>query len=33
LDFLLDATSEPELTKFILDRAQTDRIPGVDMVA
>ena len=33
LDFLLDATSEPELTKFILDRAQPDRIPGVDMVA
>jgi hypothetical protein len=33
LAFLLDATSEPELTKFILGRAQPDRIPGVDMVA
>jgi hypothetical protein len=33
LDFLLDTTSEPELTKFILERAQPDRIPGVKMVA
>jgi hypothetical protein len=33
LDFLLDTTSESELTKFILERAQFDRIPDVKMVA
>jgi hypothetical protein len=32
-DFLLDTTSEPELTKFILERTESDRIPGVKMVA
>jgi len=32
-DFLLGTTIEPELKKFILDRAVFDRIPGVDMAA
>jgi hypothetical protein len=31
LDFLLDTTTEPELKKFIIDRAESDRIPGVNM--
>jgi hypothetical protein len=31
--FLLGATIDPELKKFILDRAVFDRIPGVDMAA
>ena len=33
LDFLLDTTTEPELKKFIIDRAESDRIPGVNMAA
>jgi len=32
-DFLLDASSERELKKFILDRADCDRIPGFSMAA
>jgi hypothetical protein len=31
--FLLDTTTEPELKKFILDRADSDRITGLDMAA
>ena len=32
-EFLLDTTTEPELKKFILDRAKYDRIPGIMMAA
>jgi hypothetical protein len=32
-EFLLDRHTEPELKKFILDRAAYDRIPGFNMVA
>ncbi len=31
-EFLLNRTSEPELTKFILDRAEPDKIPGITMI-
>jgi hypothetical protein len=31
--FLLDTHSEPELKKFILDHADPDRIPGINMVS
>ncbi len=32
-EFLLDTSTEPKLKKFILDRAEGDRIPGFRMVA
>lgn len=31
-EFLLDTSTEPELKKFILDRAECDKIPGLQMV-
>ncbi len=32
-EFLLDRTTEPELKKFMLDHAESDRIPGMNMAA
>jgi hypothetical protein len=32
-EFLLDRTTEPELKKFILDHAECDNIPGINMAA
>ena len=32
-EFLLDRTSEPELKKFLLDRAECDKIPGFRLAA
>lgn len=32
-EFLLDRTTEPELKKFILDHAECDKIPGINMAA
>jgi len=32
-EFLLDTTADPKLTKFILDHAESDRIPGINMAA
>ena len=31
--FLLDSSSEVDLKKFILDRADCSRVPGFDMAA
>jgi hypothetical protein len=32
-DFLLDSSTETELKKFILDRADCARVPGFDIAA
>lgn len=32
-EFLLDTPTEPELKKFILDRAECDKMPGFQMIA